>query len=266
MRAWYKAGLILGMFLLGLLAVVLVMPVLQRWGIVGQAAFNKQIVQGWNRSVCKILNLKLIINGQPDGQAKLWVANHISWLDIIALGGLLPCQFVAKGEVAEWPVVGFLAQGIGTLFAQRGDARQTATLAEQMSWRLRQGRGLLLFPEGTTTPGDTVLKFHSKLFKPAQLTGIPVQPIALRYQGDKAQLAPFIGEDEFLPHLWRLLNVEALTLCIDFCPTLALGLNHAEMAKAAHAQIQALVNGKVQQDALPSSALSKQLMLRRNPV
>lgn len=242
MWAWFKAGLIVCMFLLGLLAVAFIMPLLQRWAGARHIALNSQIVRNWNRTVCKILNLKLKINGQPDEHAKLWVANHISWLDIIALGALLPCQFVAKGEVARWPVVGFLAQGIGTLFAQRGDARQTSTLAEQMIWRMRQGKGLLLFPEGTTTSGETVLKFHSKLFKPAQLTGIRVQPIALRYQGDNAQLAPFIGEDEFLPHLWRLLKLEGMTLCIDFCPTLTQGLNHAEMAKAAQCRIQAALD------------------------
>jgi len=233
----FKAALIVGLFVLGILAVGLVMPginwVLRRRA----AALNEAIVVNWNRAVCRVLNLHLHITGQPHPDAKLWVANHISWLDIIALGSQLPCQFIAKGDVADWPVIGYLAQGIGTLFVKRGDASQTSTTAELMLWRFRQGKRLLLFPEGTTTNGERVLRFHGKLFKPAQLAHISVQAIALRYTGEAAQLAPFIGEDEFLPHLFKLLNTERLDLRIDFCPALPLGLDRREMAQTTHRQI-----------------------------
>lgn len=236
-RQWLKASLIVGLFLLGILAVGVMMPGLRR--LLGRRAapLNAAIVAHWNRAVCRVLGLRLRVSGRLDPAAKLWVANHISWLDIIALGSQLPCQFVAKGDVAEWPVIGYLAQGIGTLFVKRGDAGQTASVAERMLWQLRQGKRLMLFPEGTTSNGDTVLRFHSKLLQPAQRAGISVQAIALRYQGEAARIAPFIGEDEFLPHLLQLLKAERLELNIHFCPALPAGLERQAMAQTTRSQI-----------------------------
>ncbi|CAG0975516.1 hypothetical protein ANRL3_01780 [Anaerolineae bacterium] len=236
-RQWLKAALIAWMFLLGIMAVSVAMPALG-W-ILGRraSAANESIVTNWNRAVCRILNLRLHITGKPDPDARLWVANHISWLDIIALGSQLPCQFVAKGDVADWPVIGYIAKGIGTLFVKRGDSGQTTDTAELMVWRLRQGKRLLLFPEGTTTTGEKVLRFHGKLFQPAQRAGVSVQAIALRYEGETAQSVPFIGDDEFLPHLLKLLEAERLDLWISFCPALPAGLERGEMARASHRQI-----------------------------
>jgi len=240
-RLWLKAALIAGMFLLGVMAVGLIMPGF-RLGLGRRSAvIDEAIVLHWNRAVCRILNLRLHITGRPDPDARLWVANHISWLDIIALGSLLPCQFLAKGDVAEWPVIGYLAKGIGTLFVKRGDAGQTTSTAEQMVWRLRQGKRLLLFPEGTTTNGEKLLRFHGKLFQPAQRAGVGVQAVALRYAGEANRLAPFIGDDAFLPHLLTLLGADPLELRVNFCPLLPAGLDRQEMAQAAHRQIAAII-------------------------
>lgn len=236
-RTWLKAGLIVWMFLLGILAVSVVMPVSRRLLRRRASRVDEAIVMGWNRAVCWILNLRLRIEGQPDPGTQLWVANHISWLDIIALGSQLPCQFIAKGDVAAWPVVGYIAQGIGTLFVKRGDAGQTASAAELMLWRLRQGRRLLLFPEGTTSTGETVLRFHGKLFQPAQRAEAKIQAIALRYHGESAEWVPFIGEDEFLPHLFRLLKARRIDLSIQFCPALPTGLDRSALASTSHRQI-----------------------------
>ncbi|MFM8333582.1 MAG: lysophospholipid acyltransferase family protein [Candidatus Methylumidiphilus sp.] len=242
MRPWLKGALIALMFLWGVFAVAVVMPACG-WVFGRRAApIHQAIVTRWNHAVCRILNVRLSIDGQPDPDARLWVSNHVSWLDIIALGSLLPCQFVAKEDVAAWPVIGYLAQGIGTLFVRRGDAGQTSATAELMVWQLRQGKRLLLFPEGTTTTGEKVLRFHGKLFQPAQRAAVVVQAVALRYTGEAAQTAPFIGEDEFLPHLLKLLKAERLDLSVTFCPALPKGLAHGEMASASHRQIAAVVN------------------------
>lgn len=230
------------MFLLGIIAVSVVMPALG-W-ILGRRAAkaHESIVMNWSRAVCRILNLRLHITGKPEPDARLWVSNHISWLDIIALGSQLPCQFVAKGDVADWPVIGYIAKGIGTLFVKRGDFGQTSDTAELMVWRLRQGKRLLLFPEGTTTNGERVLRFHGKLFQPAQRAGVSVQAVALRYEGEAAQSVPFIGEDEFLPHLFKLLEAGRLDLKISFCPALPAGLERGEMARSTHRQIAEALN------------------------
>jgi 1-acyl-sn-glycerol-3-phosphate acyltransferase len=145
------------------------------------------------------------------------VANHISWLDIVALGARHPLLFVAKEEVADWPVMGYMARRLGTLFVRRGDAEQTTALAEQMAWQLRQGRQIMLFPEGTTTRGDRVLRFHAKLLRPAQLTHAQAQAVALEYQGDAREIAPFIGEEGFLPHLLQIFKLDSIRLRIYYC-------------------------------------------------
>ncbi len=241
-RPWLKALQITVMFGLGLFAVSVIMPISRLCLRRRSQKLEEAIVMHWNRTTCRILKVRLNVKGQLDPSAKLIVANHISWLDIISLGSQFPCQFIAKGDVADWPIIGYLAKGIGTLFVKRGDATQTGTTAEMMVWRFRQGRRLLLFPEGTTSRGDSVLRFHGKLFQPAQLAGICVQGVALNYQGEAKSQAPFIGEDEFLPHLFNLLKLEAIELNIHFCPAVPAGTDRSIMAQTTHSQILDVIN------------------------
>jgi 1-acyl-sn-glycerol-3-phosphate acyltransferase len=236
-RLIYRGLLITGMFLLGLLAVALVMPGLRRVFDRQAQPWCEAIVQEWDRAVCRILHLKLHVTGHPDPPAGLVVANHISWLDIIAMGAQQPCVFVAKEDVAGWPIMGTLAKGIGTLFVRRGDAEQSAATSETMTWLLRRGTRLMLFPEGTTTRGEQVLRFHGKLFQPAQRAGANVQAVALRYTGRAAEAAPFVGDDEFLPHLLQILTHKEIDLHIHYCPTLPAGLRRDQLAKTSRLQI-----------------------------
>lgn len=237
-RLWYRGALIACMFLLGLMAVWAVMPALRRFFGMSAEPICVSIIRGWNRRVCRILKLRLTVTGRPDPAAGLTVANHISWLDIIALGSLKPLVFVAKEEVAHWPVMGALAQGIGTLFIRRGDPEQAAVTLENMTWQLRRGTNLMLFPEGTTTRGNQVLRFHGKLLLPAQLAGANVQAVALRYRGPAAEVAPFIGDDAFLPHLLRVLMLPCVDLELHFCPTLPVGLRRDQVVRTSRRQIE----------------------------
>ena len=237
-RLWYRGTLIACMFLLGLLAVWAVMPAMRRFLGLRAEPWCVAIIRGWNRGVCRILKLRLSVTGRPDPAAGLTVANHISWLDIIALGAIKPLVFVAKEEVAHWPVMGALARGIGTLFIRRGDPEQAAVTLEAMTWQLRRGVNLMLFPEGTTTRGDQVLRFHGKLLLPAQLAGANVQAVAMRYSGPAAEVAPFIGDDAFLPHLLRVLALPFVELELHFCPALPVGLRRDQLARITRRQIE----------------------------
>ncbi|MFN5745493.1 MAG: lysophospholipid acyltransferase family protein [Methylococcaceae bacterium] len=236
-RLWFKGFCIAGLFLLGMLTVSTLMPLLR--GCCGRRAdlYCGAIVRNWHRLVCRILNLHLHVSGSLPQKAGLLVANHISWLDIIAIGAQSPCLFVAKEEIAAWPVIGRLARGIGTLFIRRGDAAQTATACETMTWLLRRGSLMVLFPEGTTTSGHQVQRFHGKLFQPAQLAGVTIQAIALRYQGEAADPAPFIGNDAFLCHLLRILQLKRIDLDLHYCSPLPNGLRRDQLARAARLQI-----------------------------
>lgn len=236
-RLWLRGFPVAGMFLWGLLVVSLILPALHGLGERRARRWRERIVLNWNRTVCRLLNLRIRVSGHRDPAARLTVANHVSWLDIIALGSLQPLVFVAKAEVADWPVMGRLARGIGTVFIRRGDAEQSAATLEAMTWMLRRGAHLMLFPEGTTTPGDQVLRFHGKLFNPAQLTAVKVQSVALHYRGASREVAPFVDDDDFLPHLLRILRQPAIELDLHYCPALPAGLRRDQLAKAARLQI-----------------------------
>jgi len=233
------------MFLWGVFATGAVWPLLDFF-LGRRAAFKIQemIRRNWCATVCRILNIDVETVGEPCPETRLWVSNHISWLDIIALGARHPLLFVAKIEVADWPVMGYLARRIGTLFVRRGDAEQTTLIVEQMAWQLRQGRQLMLFPEGTTTNGERVLRFHAKFLQPAQLAHVPVQAIALEYLGQARTVAPFIGEDEFLPHLINIFKLDRIPLRVHYCPPLASGQHRDAFAQTTRKQVVAALFAK----------------------
>jgi len=237
LRLWYKSILIVAMFVYGMIAAGAIMPLLGVLMGRRAGAICDRIRLNWNRIICRILNVRLQIHGEPSEHARLLVANHISWLDIIALGAYQSVIFVAKQEVAAWPVLGYLAKRTGTLFVRRGDVRQTAAIAEQMTWKLRQGKQIVLFPEGTTTTGARVLRFHSRLFQPAQLAQVQIQAVAIEYRAQAREIAPFVGEDEFLPHLLRLLKHRCIDIHLHYCPPLPPSLHRDVLAQTTRQQI-----------------------------
>ena len=174
----------------------------------------------WLRNFGRILNLNVIKEGEAAPSPVLIVSNHVSWLDIIALGQFVPGCFAAKSDIERWPVIGYLSRQADTVFIRRGDKKQILQNGEKMAWQLRANGNILVFPEGTTTDGCEVLDFHASLFQPALLTRSSIQPAAIRYLNDARKAAPFIGEDEFVPHLLRMLSMETIDVRIDFLPVI----------------------------------------------
>ncbi|MCY4201624.1 MAG: lysophospholipid acyltransferase family protein [Aestuariivita sp.] len=153
------------------------------------------------------------------------VANHVSWLDILALNASKRIYFVSKSEVAKWPGIGWLAQGTGTLFVdrERGKALEHTALVES---RLKAGHKLLFFPEGTSTDGLTVTRFKSTLFEAfmseQSRDSLYIQPVVIIYLGPDQTLSQFYswwGEMEFAEHLLRILAAKAQgTVRIKYLP------------------------------------------------
>ncbi|WP_349521740.1 lysophospholipid acyltransferase family protein [Marinobacter sp. NFXS11] len=158
------------------------------------------------RWACRCLGLTIRQHGSPSDDTVLFVSNHISWSDIPILGSLAPIRFLSKAEVGQWPVIGWLARQAGTLFIRRGGG-QARRVRDQVIGNLRAGESVLIYPEGTTSAGLTVLPFHGLLLKAAPESRTPVQPITIAYrrEGRPDHLAPFIGDDEFHHHLLRML-------------------------------------------------------------
>lgn len=162
------------------------------------------------RGACRCLGLTVHWHGPAPATNALVVSNHISWCDIPVLGGGIPVRFLSKSEVAEWPLIGWMARQAGTLFIRRGGGRARRVKSDLHS-ALSDGESVLVFPEGTTSAGLTVLPFHGLLLGAARDANVPVQPATLCYRRDSRpdHVAPFIGDDAFHRHLMRLLRSPA---------------------------------------------------------
>jgi len=182
--------------------------------------------------------MQIVQRGAIAGAPVLVVANHISWLDIVALGSIVPLQFVAKHEVQSWPGLGLLVAAAGTLFIRRGSAEQTARVLDEMTWSLASGGRVVVFPEGTSTDGSMVRRFHSRLFHAAIRTRVPVQAVTLHYSGRSAGLAPFTGDADFASHLWRLLGEKACHVSVRASlPVASIGRTARSLAAEAHRDV-----------------------------
>ena len=210
----------------------------------------RRLRRWWLRGVCRHLGLDVRVHGTALASPALWVANHVSWLDIPVVGGQAEVGFLSKAEVRRWPVIGWLAAHSGTLFIQRG--RHTARhVAELIARHIRAGHSVLVFPEARTTRGDEVRRFYPRLFAPAVEHGLPVQPVAIRYldrHGRPDPAVPFVGEQSFLGNLWRVAGRPRLRVELHFLPPLAgdgFGERRA-LAEAAERAVRAAVTGAPQ--------------------
>lgn len=198
------------------------------------------MVRAWMRTLLRILNVNLHVRGRIQTGAVLYCANHVSWLDIPCLRAVVDAAFVAKSEVRRWPVVGSLAARAGTIFLRRGDHDATSQVADQMTWLLAANRPVIVFPEGTSTDGSTVLRFHPRLYQAATRINGHAQAVAIRYPRGKGinLTIPFVGDDDLASHLWRLLGEESIEAELHFCAPLATeGRERRALADATRGQI-----------------------------
>ena len=218
-RLCYKLILIIILFINGLIIAAGIFPAFGFLYSTANAKIRRDALKiRWLRGFGAIVNLHISKEGELPEQGTLLVSNHISWLDIIVIGQYLPACFVAKNDVSSWPVIGYLARQGGTIFIRRGDKQHIRTTAEKMFGLLKQNSSIIAFPEGTKTKGDEILHFHSSLFQPALLTRSAIQPVALQYQGAAKEHAPFVGDDDFVPHLIKMLVLDKIEVRLSFLP------------------------------------------------
>ncbi|MDC0662589.1 lysophospholipid acyltransferase family protein [Marinobacter sp. SS21] len=167
----------------------------------------------------RCLGFRVRQQGQAIDGPVLFISNHISWSDIPVLGGTAPLRFLSKAEVGQWPLIGWLAHQAGTLFIQRRSGKSGLS-RQEIAATLHQGQSVLVFPEGTTSAGLTVLPFHQRLLWAAADAGVAIQPISIGYlrDGQPDHLAPFIGDDDFQSHLMRLLQKPAVEVGVVYHP------------------------------------------------
>lgn len=249
-RLLYKLSLITLLFTNGLVIAAIAFPIINLLATANNAKNTRdRIKKHWLCWFSTIINLQVIKEGELPEQTALVVSNHISWLDIIVIGQFLPAYFVAKSDILEWPVVGYLARQAGTIFIRRGDKQQILGTAERMIWLLKQNSNIIAFPEGTTTCGDGVLNFHASLFQPALLTKSPVQPVSIEYLGLAKEQAPFVGDDAFVPHLIKMLALDKVEVKLSFLPPVSTaGRNRHAVSNECRAMIVGHVTGEPETD------------------
>ncbi len=215
----YKLSFIALLFMAGLVLTAVVFP-LANWLLTKNPAkkFCDTAKKQWLIWVAAVIGLNVEQHGEWPERTALIVSNHISWLDIVILGRCFPPYFVAKRDILDWPVISFLARQIGTIFIRRGDKKNILETSERMVWLLKQNTHVIFFPEGTTTAGTDVLNFHASLFQPAMLTKSLVQPVAIEYLGAAKAIAPFVGDDPFIPHLIKVLSLDTVKVRLTFLP------------------------------------------------
>jgi len=200
----------------------------------------------YHRLCCRILGFRIAARGAPsDRRPTLFVVNHVSYTDITILGALIRGSFVAKSEVARWPLFGVLAKLQRTVFIERR-AHRTAAQRGAIASRLAAGDGLILFPEGTSGDGNRVLPFKSALFSAAESAAgeapVVVQPVSLAYVRLNGVpmgrlYRPFFawyGDMEMAPHLWTLLGFGIATVSVEFHEPVLASAFPSRKALAAH--------------------------------
>ncbi|MEM7019682.1 MAG: lysophospholipid acyltransferase family protein [Pseudomonadota bacterium] len=188
-------------------------------------ALPDKITVGWSAALCWIMGVKVRCHGERVQGSALYVSNHISWLDIFSLLGLSHIIFVAKQEVKGWPVLGWLSYRVGTLYIRRGGFEASRLADEAMTECMNEGTSVMIFPEGTSSDGTSVKRFHARLFQAAITAKSVVQPIALCYPTEDgiSTVAPFIGDDEFVPHMLRVMGEPSTPIDIYFCEPIDAG-------------------------------------------
>ena len=218
LRYGYRVPLLLWHLLIHLPLTLLAMtPPLRRRQIHGMR-LDHRAIRLWSAGLLRVFGFRLRRIGTPLPGATLFVANHVSWIDIITLHSQRMMGFVAKREIAGWPFVGWLAVRGETIFHQRGNTESLGGVLHEMLARLRGGRSVGVFPEGRTRDGNQIGPFHARIFLAAVEAGVPVQPVALRYgAGGSAQaIVAFAPKESFFGNFLRLLGEPGRTAEVVF--------------------------------------------------
>jgi len=177
------------------------------------------LTQAWSRVLMAFCGVRIRVAGTPVLRTPvLWVANHVSWIDIFCLNRVRSTVFVAKRDIRQWPMIGWLVAGAGTIFIERGSRQALRHVGAAIEQRLHQGAAVGLFPEGTTSSGVDVLPFHASLFEAAIRAQPDVQAVALRFyhRGQRSAHAAFTGEQTLVANLWQLLGAGATHVELEF--------------------------------------------------
>lgn len=204
-------------------------------------ACKREVNRAWSLKLLRLAGMRLVVHHDERrlDRGALVVGNHISWADIYVINAWRPTPFVSKAEVRQWPVVGWLAHRLDTIFIHREKRRDAQRAMHEMASRLESGGVVCVFPEGTTSDGLALLPFHANLLQAAVSAQCPVQPICLLYadaQGRQSIASAYIGDVSLLQSLDAVLRSGPLTAHLYVgAPIEPMGDRRALAAKAREA-------------------------------
>lgn len=220
------------------------------------AAGRDRRIQRWSEQLVRLCGLRLQCDAGLQPQAAspaLIICNHISWLDIFVINSIHPCRFVAKSDIRDWPLIGWLCDKSGTIFIARGRQRDVRRIYAGLVHSIHAGERVAFFPEGTTASQGTVLPFHANLFEAAIEADVPVQPYAIRYVDVRGRLhtaADFVGEMSFLDSVITIMQNNGMKAeLIRLPPIDTQGAHRRDLAKAAREQIAGVLGVSPDPDA-----------------
>jgi lyso-ornithine lipid O-acyltransferase len=206
----------------------------------GREPFAHRMIRWWATCLLRIFGLRAVRIGTPLPDPVLFVANHTSWIDIEMLHSQRAACFVAKAEIARWPLVGWMAATGGTIFHRRGSNHSLSSVMQVMVERLRDGRSVAVFPEGGTGYHGVLKVFHARIFQAALDAGVAVQPVGLRFARDGRRVidAGFREGENFMQNLLRMLGEAPLDAEVHFLkPIAAMPEARRRMAELARERI-----------------------------
>ena len=183
--------------------------------------WRRIMLKAWGRSSAAIIGMRIVTAGDPPRPPFIMVSNHLSYVDILAYVAPLGCVFISRGEVADWPVIGWLARGVGTIFINRGKFQEIPRVIGDINRALDEGLGVVIFPEGVSGAGDRVLPFHPSLLEPAAKANYPVSYATLSYRTEPDETPAYLAvnwwEDvTFGRHARELLKLSRFEASITF--------------------------------------------------
>ncbi len=243
-----------------------------------QWLLDKLSLPGWGfiatnyyRLLRRLMRIHVRLVGEPvRDRSVLFVSNHVSWVDIVVIGSIVPVAFVAKREVAGWPLVGITAKVQRTVFVDRARRHQATNAIGEIAQRLASGTSVVLFAEGTSSDGNRVLPFRSTLVgavKEASAqagSGILIQPMSIAYTGQHGipmgrQLRPLVawyGDLDFMPHIRDFIAHGAVDAVVSYGePAIADGkADRKAVAKSLESTVRALHTAALRRLARPANA------------
>jgi 1-acyl-sn-glycerol-3-phosphate acyltransferase len=201
-------------------------------------------IKKWSVKLLDICGVQIDVRhatSAPPAARALNVANHVSWLDIFVMNAFHPCRFVAKSEIRDWPLLGWLCAKTGTIFISRGRVRDVRRIFEGLVASIKAGEHIAFFPEGTTSAQGGLLPFHANLFEAAIDADVPIQPFAIRYldaSGRLHSVVDFIGDTSFAESMIAILKAGKINAVLMRLPIIETkGSHRRELASAAQQAI-----------------------------